>query len=488
MGQNFCRLTSGEQLNLLIIGGGDIGIEMARRLCEGWHLTIVDRDTAHVEARLTELNLHESVRLVEGDATSRLVLEEAGAGAMEMVVVVTPRDRITLEICRVLNRDFAHTRVWALLRQAESAAEFDHLDVQYVHDFEAVSGSLVGRITRGSRIAGDVGLGKGEIMETEILPNSSVIGKKLSLLSPQRWLIAAIYRNDDLVVPHGDTTLEAQDRVLLVGDPRILPCIAAFLRTGHSEFPLHYGTGIGVLAATGREEMTPELEYMLQTSRAEFIQYLDPDPESIDLDKLRSAFMLDTIPLKRAKLEDATENSLARQFSALDLGLIATTPPETNWLERTGARPSRFLSRLTKVGLPVLVSRLTHPYKQIMLAISDADLNLEAAILAIDVARMLTAELTITATFPPEFVSGSGFSHSLENAMDSALALAKSYGVPATPIKLSGNPSRAVLAIADKFDLIVTGWKSTAKHQFLRPSVEASLVAQAPVSVMVLPR
>ena len=118
MGQNFCRLTSGEQLNLLIIGGGDIGIEMARRLCEGWHLTIVDRDTAHVEARLTELNLHESVRLVEGDATSRLVLEEAGAGAMEMVVVVTPRDRITLEICRVLNRDFAHTRVLFAIAEA----------------------------------------------------------------------------------------------------------------------------------------------------------------------------------------------------------------------------------------------------------------------------------------------------------------------------------------------------------------------------------
>ncbi len=106
------------------------------------------------------------------------------------------------------------------------------------------------------------------------MPNSSVIGKPLSVLSPNRWLVAAVYRENTLVVPHGETRFERGDRILLVGDPSILPSIARFLSTGHSEFPLSYGSGIGVVASNATSTVASEVDFLLNSTQADFIQFL----------------------------------------------------------------------------------------------------------------------------------------------------------------------------------------------------------------------
>jgi len=48
-------------------------------------------------------------------------------------------------------------------------------------------------------------------------------------------------------VPHGDTVIQKGDRVVVIGDPAILPSIATHIGSGESEFPRHYGSNIVAL-------------------------------------------------------------------------------------------------------------------------------------------------------------------------------------------------------------------------------------------------
>lgn len=487
MSQEYCRAPVGEGQRVLVVGGGDVGVELARRLAEGWQVTIMDLDTEPARTALAQHGGLDNITFHEGDATSRLQLEQAGAPTADTIVLTVKPDDVALEVGRVLRRDFANARVVALLRQAEMAAQFDAMAIPYVHDFEAVTGTLIGRVTQGSRVATDVGLGMGEIIETEIMPNSSIIDKPLSLLKPHRWLIAAVYRENALVVPHGDTTLKEGDRVLLVGDPNILPCIARFLATGHSEFPLAYGAGIGILAPGRKSDVAREAEYLLTSTHAEFAELLEEGAEPELLETLRNQFADPELDLRLAQVDGVGSGPLAAALETRDLGLVVLRPPKTTLAERLGIRRSSLLQRLSKVAIPTLIARGSHPYRSIMLAIGDLDFDAGTANLAIDVARMLGATLTVVVATPPDFVAGTSFAGDMDVTLESTVELARSYGLTAKVIKLTGNPVRQVLAAATKFDLAVVGWPRNARVTFLRPRVEQSLVHLGTCSVLVLP-
>ena len=404
MSRDYSRLGGGENQRILIIGGGDVGVELARRLADGWQITLMDLDTEPARTALARHGDLTNITFHAGDATSRLQLEQAGAALADAVVLTTRPDAVALEAGRILRRDFTIARLFVLLRQAEMSGEFDALSIPYVHDFEAVAGTLVGRVTRGSRVASDIGLGAGEIIETEIMPNSSVIGKPLSVLSPHRWLVAAVYRENALVVPHGETRFEKGDRVLLVGDPNFLPSVARFLSTGHSEFPLPYGTGIGVVAPGRKSDVAHEVEYLLESTRAGFAEFLENGPDSLDLEAVKRQFGDPSQDLRQTVVEGLGAGPFAVLLDELDLGLLVVSPPTDHWMVRSGLRGSTLLKRLQGFNVPTLVARGTHPYRRIMLAISDPELDSGATVLAIDIARMLDASLTVVVANPPDFV------------------------------------------------------------------------------------
>ncbi len=487
MSQEYCRVGGGEAQRVLVVGGGDVGVELARRLADGWQVTLMDLDTGPARTALAQHRVLDRIIFHDGDATSRLQLEQAGAASADAIVLTTRPDEVALEVGRVLRRDFATARVIALLRRAEMSEQFDALEIPYIHDFEAVTGTLIGRVTQGSRVATDVGLGMGEIIETEIMPNSSVIDKPLSLLKPHRWLIAAVYRNNALVVPHRETTLQQGDRVLLVGDPNILPCIARFLATGHSEFPLAYGAGIGILAPDSKSDVALEAEYLLRSTHAEFIEVLEESTETDALEALEKQLADPELDLRLTHIKGLSSQPLATTLADQDLGLLVMPPPVTGWMERIGLRRSRVLQRLNNFAVPTLIARGSHPYRSVMLAVGDLDFDAGTTSLAIDVARMLSASLTIVVATPPDFVAGTSFAGSMESTLENTVELARSYGLTARVLKLTGNPVRQVLAAASKFDLAVVGWPTDARTTFLRPRVEQSLVHQGTCSVLVLP-
>ncbi|MBN2204225.1 MAG: universal stress protein, partial [Thermoleophilia bacterium] len=419
-------------------------------------------------------------------ATSRLVLERAGATRVDAVVVTAGSHEASLEASRILKQDLHVSDVTVLLRGDASPKPFQALGVDVVRGVEAQSALLASAVTKGSRIAAGVGLGRGEVMESEILPNSSVIGKPLSSLHPRRWLVAAVYRDDELIVPHGDTRLEAGDRVLLVGDPAILPGIARFLRTGHSEFPLHYGTAIVVPADAAPPATLPELAWLSRHSKAQALE-LVACGDGAAAQPLVQWAQAEGLPARVACTGQDTRAHLAEAMLRRDVGILVQAPEPIPWHKRLGFGWTPLMRRIAPLRSPVLVPRGTFPWERILLALTDPEFDVETSILAIDAARCFDASLTVGVAPAPEFVTGAGVAEELRRQQEEVRELATSYGVRVARLEFEGNPVAATLAASAGFQLLVLGFRSGSRNSLGRPSVEQNLVHRAPCSVLVLP-
>jgi Trk K+ transport system NAD-binding subunit len=418
---------------VIIAGGGQSGRALSARLCSQWHVVVVDSEGSKGP-------LLPEVHFVQGDATSLLVLKQAGMEGAAAAIALTGRDEVNLEFCRLARQIYQIPQVLSSVRQSDQIKVFEELGVLTTSRPDSMASALQSRLEKGKRTTSDVGLGLGEILEVTVLPNSPVIGKSMVDLSPQAWLVAAIYRKGTLVVPHGQTRVEEGDRVLLVGEPAILPSIADFFRAGDSEFPLQFGNKIVITHA----KVEAEAQYLAEHTKA-----------------------------------------LGATWEASEAGCLVVLAPRGNWLDALGIGHRAFFQQLEGARVPVLLGRGTFPYESVVVAVG-AGKGGEVE-LAIDVARMLgIAKVTAVVVLPPTLVAGAERLEDLERALERAVRLGKAYRIKVVPVKLEGNPVRQLLEYCRGFGLLVMGHRRNRGVKLTRPDVSRLLLINAPVSTLVL--
>jgi len=460
MAQDSCRIET-HRRRVLVIGGGDTGLEVVRQLLDSVEVVVLDLEPEAVAARLGEASGGPGIQFLKGDGASPLALADAPPD-VDSIVVATAPDRVTLEVCKAVGTAFKGAPVWALTREPALLPRFAELGVSALSAPTVAAAALAAQAAEKSPIATCVGLRDGELLLTEILPHSSVVGKSLAALSPARWLVAAIYRDDRLVVPHGDTTFQEGDRVLLVGDHQILPIIARYLKTGHSEFPMQFGTSVAVPNPELARSAAAESAYLVENTRADRVVVLAPPP-------------------------GGEERDLQATLRGVGAGVLVLDASHLKLSQKLGFRQGPLQRPLDACEIPILIPNGSYPYGRIMYAVINEALDGETASMAIDVARMFDAELTFAAAFPPEFVAGAGFAVQMRETLARLEAMADAYDLKANTLELQGNPVNSLRKAAAEFDLVVLGWKKGSRATPLRPSVETNLLHSLDKSVLVLP-
>lgn len=418
---------------IVIAGGGQTGRALSQRLQSQWEVVVVDLLPAKQDQLL-------GAEFVAGDATSSLVLNEAGIQRAAAAIAVTGRDDVNLEFCRLARQLYSVPTVLSATRRSQHLQLLEELGVLALSRPDSVASTLQSRLERGTRTTSDVGLGQGEILEVTVLPHSSVIGKSMAELSPKAWLVAAIFRKGQLVVPHGQTRVEEGDRVLLVGEPAILPAIADVFRAGESEFPLQFGNMVYV----AHPSVNAEASYLVEQTRA-------------------------------LGLSDSLDNA----------GCAVLRPLTFNWLDYFGVGKVAAFQQLEQGRSPVLLARGSFPYKKIMVAVGrDRDGEVE---LAIDLARILgLAEITAVVVLPPTLVVGAERLEELEEALQRAVRLGQAFRLKVLPVRLHGNPVTQLLEFCKDFSLLVMSHRRGRGIKLTRPDVSRLLLLKSPISTLVL--
>lgn len=234
-------------MNIVIVGIGKLGYKLAETLALAEHnITVIDLDEAALDRVANRLD----VLTLKGNGAQLQLLESLDLENTELVVAVTSNDETNVLIC-LMAKKLGAKRVAARVRSPEYIGQIDFLKQELGLDFitnpEMDTAVDVARyILRGytahvdSFAGGRVGLFD---LSMESLPE--LVGKSLAEIRLfDQILVAALYRDGEVIIPSGSTILQETDVLHLVGRREV---VTAFVREHSLEGERHVTKKVMIL-------------------------------------------------------------------------------------------------------------------------------------------------------------------------------------------------------------------------------------------------
>lgn len=216
---------------VIIVGGGNTGAHLAKLLHEDGHTIRIIDERAHVLEKLKQEIPAEAI--IAGDGSSPLVLETAGVLKANVLAAVTGSDETNLVVTSLARFEFRVPRVIGRVNNPKNAWLFTR---EMGVDVALNQADILARLVAEEMSLGDMmtllKLRRGEysLIEEKVHPLSPAANKPLrDLTLPAECTIAAIIRQHQMLIPHGDTVLEPADEVLALVHREQLRALAALL-------------------------------------------------------------------------------------------------------------------------------------------------------------------------------------------------------------------------------------------------------------------
>jgi len=117
-------------------------------------------------------------------------------------------------------------------------------NVSIVNLNEILSVNLYEKLPNVPKIAKNIGLGKGEIMEILIPFGSSFAYRHIGAISHRKWKVVAIYRKEKQIFPNNATMLLPNDRLIVIGNPIVLEELYKRVNKRQGVFPEPFGKNL----------------------------------------------------------------------------------------------------------------------------------------------------------------------------------------------------------------------------------------------------
>ncbi len=213
-------------MKVVIVGAGEVGFHIATRLV-GENKDVVVVDTNRDAIRRVSESI--DVQLVNGSGSNPAALEEAGIKEAEILLAVTNSDEINLVACLVANVISPTTKKLARIRNSDFDKYHDtfrehapHIDTIINPEIEVVKTIDKLMSVPGAVDAGEFADGRIKFIGIRLDKNARLAGARLSEISAkigkQSPLIAAIVRNEELIVPRGNNRLMPGDLVYFISE------------------------------------------------------------------------------------------------------------------------------------------------------------------------------------------------------------------------------------------------------------------------------
>lgn len=198
---------------IIVVGAGKVGESLIKITTErGHNVAVVDRN----EDKCTEIVEKYDIIAIHGDSTIKSVLEDAGALRAQALVTTTSDDAVNL-LTILVGKELGIKSLVSVVSQPEHGLMFRRIGANVMENPASAVAEYLYRILQRPSIRDfmSIGGGEAEIFEIVVTSKALVVGKTLDSLklSQKGALIVAITRNDDIIIPKGDTTIKEGDRV-----------------------------------------------------------------------------------------------------------------------------------------------------------------------------------------------------------------------------------------------------------------------------------
>ena len=212
---------------ILIVGGGNIGFNLAKNIEEtldAARVKIVEKDKERAEFLASELN---NTIVINGNGLDEEVLAEANLEEAETVLALTNDDEDNLMVSVLVEKfakdekEIEDKRTMALVNKPNYSLLQDSLKIDDLIDprMNTVS-SILKHVHKGTiETAYTIMNGEYEVIEAEIIETSELINKELKNSNlPDEVRIGAVLRGDKIIIPRSDFVFLKEDKVVFLAN------------------------------------------------------------------------------------------------------------------------------------------------------------------------------------------------------------------------------------------------------------------------------
>jgi trk system potassium uptake protein TrkA len=211
---------------VMIAGGGNIGMRLARALENDYSVRVIEHNTRRCEALAARLG---KALVLTGDTTDEELLEDEGIADMDLFVAVTNDDENNI-MSSLLAKRMGARRVVALInrRSYVDLLQAGEVDIA-ISPAQATIGTLLAHVRRGDVVAvHSLRRGVAEALEAVAhgdRESSRIAERRIEEIElPPGTAIGAVVRGEEVLMAHHDTQIRAGDHVIVfVMDKKNLP-------------------------------------------------------------------------------------------------------------------------------------------------------------------------------------------------------------------------------------------------------------------------
>jgi len=217
----------------LIIGGGNIGFNLAKNLensHESARIKIIEKNKERAEFIANELN---NSLVINGNGLEEDVLKEANIDDSETVLALTNDDEDNLMVSVLVEKFSKDKRTMALINKPNYSILQSSLKIDDLIDprMNTVS-SILKHVHKGTiETAYSISNGDYEVIEAEIIDSSELIDKELKNSNlPENIRIGAVLRKNDIIIPSSKFIFKKKDIVVFLAKRDQLPVVENLFR------------------------------------------------------------------------------------------------------------------------------------------------------------------------------------------------------------------------------------------------------------------
>jgi trk system potassium uptake protein TrkA len=227
---------------IMIAGGGNIGLRLARALGSRYQVKIIESNALRCEYLASQLP--SPTLVLHGDSTDEDLLEDESVGDMDLFVALTNDDENNIMSCMMAKRMGARRVISLINRRAYAELmQGSRIDIAIV-PAQTTIGELLTHVRRGDMVAvHSLRRGAAEALEAVAhgdAKSSRVVGRRIEEIDlPRGANIGAIVRAgrsggaSEVIMAHHDTVIQSEDHVIVfVTNPRILPKVEKLFQVG----------------------------------------------------------------------------------------------------------------------------------------------------------------------------------------------------------------------------------------------------------------
>jgi len=204
---------------IIIVGGGKLGYYLAKTLAPEKHqLVLIEEDFNLCKKIVDELS-DLGVQVIHGDGTDINTLKDASIERADILIAVTGFDENNLVACQLAKSYFDVSRTIARVNNPKNINVFKQLGVDSVVSSTALIADIIELEVDWACLNDMLShrVGNVRIKEIHVDRHARSAGQKITDLQlPEGTIIISIIRDNQVIIPDGQTNILAGDNVVVL--------------------------------------------------------------------------------------------------------------------------------------------------------------------------------------------------------------------------------------------------------------------------------